>query len=528
MPQTSFPMMRAIAMCIWLGGLGLLIMIATAPTGGAFIYALDDPYIHLALAESILEGGFGVNPGDYAAASSSMIYPYLLAGFMIIGIADMAPLIINITAMGTALWLGMRFVAKDVLDGIPAATPFALGLFLVLPFLMGGFHLPLAGMEHTLHILTVTMGLIGLVRTYEKDKPDLLLLLAIVFMPLIRFEAVAYAGALLVALILWRHYLAALVCLILLVCAFGLYADFMASHGLPLLPSSVMSKSDLASGAGGLLTTIAYNLRDAFLDRQGVFLFIAVAALVGAVPVTLRQLVNRPFVIIRTSLPLMIILTSGAALCAHILAGAYGWFGRYELYAFVLGWLSLLFLYRESLRNIAVGGAGLAQIALLAAMLVTAGNYINLIRLAAKAGPTIYDQQVQMHRFITDIHPVPVAVNDLGRVAYQNDNYVLDLWGLGSEPVRKARANGTFDAAFVDQLAQTHDVQFAMIYEQYFEGAIPSHWHKVAELTRSTMISEVGQTVSFYTTVPTPDIKDKLTRFGVSLPDRVTLEIMAD
>ncbi len=105
---------------------------------------------------------------------------------------------------------------------------------------------------------------------------------------------------------------------------------------------------------------------------------------------------------------------------------------------------------------------------------------------------------------------------------------MLDLWGLGSEAVRLARTTGDFNAAFVDKIAQQHDVQFAMIYEQYFEGAIPAHWHKVAELTRSTMISEVGQTVSFYTTVPTPDIKDRLTRFGASLPDRVTLDILID
>lgn len=526
MPQSSFPMMRAIALSLWLGGLGLLIMIATAPTGGAFIYALDDPYIHLAIAETILDGGFGVNPGDYAAASSSMIYPYLLAGFMLVGISDMAPLIINIAAMGAALWLAMRFVAKDVLDGIPAAAPFAFGLFVVLPFLFGGFHLPLAGMEHSAHILTIVMALVGLVRTHMNNKPHTLLIAAIILMPLLRFEGVAYAGALIVGLIFWRHYLAALGCAIVLVGAFGLYSQFMISHGLPVLPSSVMSKSDLASGSGGVVTTIAYNLRDAFLDRQGAFLFLGIAGLIGAVPVTLRQLVNRPFTTLQNSLPLMIILTSGAALSAHILAGAFGWFGRYELYAFVLGWLSLLYLYREFLRNMAVDGMGLAQIALFIAMLVTAGNYINLIRLAAKAGPTIYDQQVLMHRFITDIHPVPVAVNDLGRVAYQNDNYVLDLWGLGSEPVRVARANGTFDVDFVDQLAQQHDVQFAMIYAQYFEGAIPAHWHKVATLTRTTMISEVGQTVSFYTTVPTPDIKDKLTRFQASLPNRVTLEIL--
>ena len=38
---------------------------------GVFEYPLDDVYIHLAMAEGIVAGGYGVNPGEPASAASS-------------------------------------------------------------------------------------------------------------------------------------------------------------------------------------------------------------------------------------------------------------------------------------------------------------------------------------------------------------------------------------------------------------------------------------------------------------------------
>jgi hypothetical protein len=69
-------------------------------TGGHLIYSLDDPYIHLSVAENILRGGYGVNWEEYLAPCSSILYPFLLVPFVAIGIGTFAPLIINALAMG--------------------------------------------------------------------------------------------------------------------------------------------------------------------------------------------------------------------------------------------------------------------------------------------------------------------------------------------------------------------------------------------------------------------------------------------
>src|SRR5829696_3748249 len=44
-------------------------------TGFASVYSLDDPYIHLAVAEEILRGNYGVNPDEAASARTSALVP---------------------------------------------------------------------------------------------------------------------------------------------------------------------------------------------------------------------------------------------------------------------------------------------------------------------------------------------------------------------------------------------------------------------------------------------------------------------
>ena len=48
---------------------------------GLLVYTLDDPYIHLALAENIKQGHYGINISEFSAPSSSPLWPFILAPF---------------------------------------------------------------------------------------------------------------------------------------------------------------------------------------------------------------------------------------------------------------------------------------------------------------------------------------------------------------------------------------------------------------------------------------------------------------
>ena len=72
------PSRRAIA--LYLALVGILLWLSLARTGGMFVYAQDDPYIHLALARTLADHGvWGIRPTEFASASSSPLWTLLLA-----------------------------------------------------------------------------------------------------------------------------------------------------------------------------------------------------------------------------------------------------------------------------------------------------------------------------------------------------------------------------------------------------------------------------------------------------------------
>jgi hypothetical protein len=223
---------------------------------------------------------------------------------------------------------------------------------------------------------------------------------------------------------------------------------------------------------------------------------------------------------------------------AHLAAGRYGWFSRYEIY--VLGGVVAVALYLwrgwlRSLVEVAPWPAALAAITL-PTILVTAPHYVYTTLLTPVAANNIYEQQFQMHRFATEYHRAPVAINDLGLVSYRNPYYVLDLYGLGSEEARRARTRETLrpPAAVMAEMAARHDVGLAMIYDQWFKDAtrdaIPKTWTRIATLHLSRpAISADHPEVIFYSTAPSRQAETiaQLRRFGATLPPRVRLEMLS-
>ncbi len=83
------------AYVIFLVSFIMLLSLSLILTDGNLIYSLDDPYIHLALAENILKGHYGVNLSEFSSPSSSILWPFLLAPFQAIDEYAVTPLILN-------------------------------------------------------------------------------------------------------------------------------------------------------------------------------------------------------------------------------------------------------------------------------------------------------------------------------------------------------------------------------------------------------------------------------------------------
>ncbi|MCD6587216.1 MAG: hypothetical protein J7K88_01555, partial [Candidatus Fermentibacteraceae bacterium] len=111
---------------------------------GQFVYTLDDPYIHLALAENIAGGHYGINSSEFAAPSSSVLWPFLLVPFSALSYAYLLPVFFNAVFSLLTVVLLSRFYGQGGM---------LLSVVSVFAFNLTG--LVYTGMEHSLQLLAV-------------------------------------------------------------------------------------------------------------------------------------------------------------------------------------------------------------------------------------------------------------------------------------------------------------------------------------------------------------------------------------
>ena len=437
------------------------------------VYSLDDPYIHLALARRILHGHYGINPGEFAAPSSSILWPFLLAPFAFTRLVEFLPLVINLGALVVAVWWLRRWLETWL-------SPWgALGATAALAFALNLYGLVLTGMENSLQVTLAIIVALSLMRERPGERLGWPFWLSVVLLPLIRYEGLAISLPVLAYLVLSPgHRAPALVAGALIVGVVLGFSLFLHSHGVGLLPSSVLAKSGLEMLQKlPRLATLWNNI-----EQQLFFLVIGLfAAVLFVREGRLREAV-------------LLVL---APTVAHLLFGRYGWFGRYHIY--FAAWIVILFVT-------VYARAGLARLRFLSAALAVWFGYASLDSMIATlttplASRNIADQQKQMAIIARDYLDEPVAVNDLGFVSFYAPRYLLDLGGLASYEALQAHADPASEAWIADLMAR-HHVEQAMVYDGMFPRR-PANWIRVATLHLPRPWVAVGDDkVAFYSTSP--------------------------
>ncbi len=139
---------------------------------------------------------------------------------------------------------------------------------------------------------------------------------------------------------------------------------------------------------------------------------------------------------------------------------------------------------------------GLTTLAMAGGVL-TYGPYIpnNLANMRA-----IHLQHAEMARFAKAHVQGPVAVNDLGYVAWANPDYVLDWWGLASSEALSFRQAGDCKA-WQSELADQHGVRVAMIYDTWLDCPLAEQgWVRLGSLWTDDAAGAFlgGPEVAFY------------------------------
>lgn len=502
----------------------VLIAMTLAKTGGVWEYALDDVYIHLAMSEQLWQGGYGVNSGEFASASSSILYSYLLAPFSPFGFHAYWPLVLGLAGLGASaiLWARLLVFASD---GASGAMRWALIALAALgPLFLGWPSMALIGMEHMLHIMVTLMALVGLLQFARDGRIGSLLIAGIVLNPVLRFEGMAIAVVVSAVVFFGGRKLAGVGLLIAAIIPLGAHFALMSQLGLDMLPNSVNAKAAIAGGGEGLDEVSSWVKAKLALvitasSPSGrmllVTLFVAVFGLVLA-----RGFVTGPYRLIGIALVL--------GVAAHAFLGQAIWFYRYEVYiwTFAVGAGAVL------LSKVTFANARLGQ--MIPAMFVLAVFYggahypHTAFKYVPAGGAAIYAQQRQMSNFVEGYWKAPVAVNDLGHVAYRNPHYVLDLWGLASSQALNSRLRGT-DPMWADKLAAKYDVKAALIYKRWMNKHIPPSWIEVAQLRLEIPLATLGNNIVSVYAVRLDAVEPlqiALKAFEPTLPEAASLKFL--
>jgi len=509
-PITTLSDNRMITLAL-IVGLGIFLVLELAGlslTDGVFVYLLDDPYIHLSMAEQIAAGGYGINPGEYASADSSILFPILLLPFAGTAFHAYLPLIYNALGLAIALIL----LAKIILESGLTDKIFVPFIILFAPVALNFQGIALLGMEHMLHIDTVLMALLGLMRWLKTGRLNALLIIAILVGPLLRYEALGLSLALSFALMFHGHKKAGIALALGALAPVVSFGFWLQSIGLSFLPNSVLAKSAFSGpDTNPLWAIISYNFSK-YGNLPFALSFVAVG--LGLLAVSVWTWKDR-----RTR---VLALIAAAIALGHAVFGKFGWANRYEIYALVYVSTTIMVIAAPMLSH-----GYIWKLLVILALGLGAAKYGTFAVLSGINGPAnIYSQQWQMAR-IARLWDGPVLANDIGLLSYGNSNKIIDLYGLASKEALEARRSRA-PAGWPNRMAIEENAGLAMIYDNWFAKDLEEGWARVAYLDLQVPVPFIGPRVSIYATSPdmVAPVRALLGEFSSTLPRYAKLEMV--
>jgi len=497
---------------------------------GRFIYPVDDAYIHLQLAKNLAQHGtWGVNPGSFGSASSSLLYTLILAALSaVFGASAYLPLAVNSAAAIVLLVALHRWLREQGLGaGAQLLALLLIIFFTPVPVLV------LSGMEHTLQCLFSFLFLAAFGRWMNSDAPGPLprqLVLWAVLTATIRYEGLFLVGAACLALAWRRRWTTAFILGAISAVPVLLFGIYSVAKGSYFLPNSVLIKSGAAGlSGGGLVSGIGRIIIEKFTVAASGITLLATQRLL--ILLALVFLVFAPF-IRRHRGYCYFLLPLALAAAAHLALADTGKFYRYEAYLVLCSvaitvvllvragsavWSGQAIIYRIVL----VGFAGLLALPL---VMRSAAAFAK----SKRACLNIYEQQYQMAQFVHRYHASDgLAANDIGAVSYFNQVRLLDLWGLASIDVARSRQRGYWGGPYLDSLARNRHIKLAIVYDSWMPRDLLSRWTKVGTWIIPDNVVCGDDTVSFYAIDPldAPQLKKELLEYQPLLPHEVSSSI---
>jgi hypothetical protein len=493
-----------VLLMLWLA-LGGLLVLSMRHNGGHFVYGLDDPYIHMAMAKSVaLHHVWGIDSSGFTSSSSSPVWTAALGlAFTLVGIRDTIPFAFNVAIGSFLLYVVARILARARLSDTWTFVALALVAFATpLPALVFG------GQEHILHVLLVIVFVDTAARFVADDvepgaKPRLAALAGLAaLLPVTRYEGLYAVGLVTMLLLLRRHWREAAVVAVAGALPVTIYGAISVAQGWYFLPNSVLVKANRPDfgSLNGALESLGY-LAYQSLNRLPAVAFPACAAIALLALAAWRT----RWAHARLMLWLFLAMTLAQLQFSQLKSF---WLYRYEAYVIALGVVSVAVAGWASLSEVlrARTGPGRTLAGALLALLVVASPlaYRAVVSLAIipTATANIYDQQYQMGLFLGRYYAgTAVALNDIGAATYLSDARCVDLAGLANLQIARARFASNLSTADYDDITRDAGARIAIVFDHWFSGiGLPPTWVRVATWTIPNARVVSSDTVTFYAT----------------------------
>jgi len=505
---------------------------------GHLIYALDDSYIHMAMAKNFAQHGvWGVTKYNFTSLSSSLLWTLMLSLFyFLFGPNEITPFILNVIFGISVSILSYVFLRKfKVRPWLTLIFLLAVVFFTPLPALV------FCGQEHILHLLITICFFYFSARVLSREKITIrelsLLPVLAALLTMSRYEGLFLIFVVCCLFVVKRKPLYGLLLGGLGVLPVTVYGLLSVSRGWYFLPNSVLLKGNIPdlSSLDGAIKLLGWTSLTKVLSTHHV-LFLIMPVLLMYI---LRFNKQKGFWENKQLMAAIFVLVT----FLHMQFAKTGWFFRYEAYIVCLGILVAGILLSEFLpqesklrinsfrksfsngvsKNIIPKYAAAVLLIFFTIGHLTLRGFNSLIAIP-KATTNIYQQQYQMGLFLKEFYEgQTVIANDVGAINYLADIKCLDIDGFGSIEITRVSRKRQISAREVFSLAKSRQAKVALIYDAFHGQKVPRQWIKVAQWTILNNIVCASHTVSFYAVDPSEfnNLIKNLRLFSSRLPKDV-------
>ncbi len=508
-----------------------LLILSLNKNQGHLVYPLDDAYIHMAMAKNaVLHHVWGVTRYEFTSSTSSPLWTLLLAvTYLIFGVNELSPLILNVLFGTLAILVSYLFLKKNI--GSRAM------IFVILLFAVFAAPLPaltIAGMEHILHTLLSLCFVylsIEVLSTFAKP-PQKYYALLIILSPLVttvRYEGTFLVFVVCVLLLFQRKVLYAITLGTVALLPVIIYGLWSISNGWYFFPNSVLLKGHVPSLSLKEIVDLLDLQTPYKTQANGHILSLLIVSLFLLLFIYRRK--DKSFDGKKYANLIFV-----GCLLLHMQLASTGWFYRYEAYLVLLGIVVISISVNALLPEKfvwKVSDVGLpyyAALFLLILVLVNPFRYraIGSLMVTPQAATNIYEQHYQMGLFFKRFYQGrTVAVNDIGAVCWLADIRLLDLWGLGNMETARLRLKKTYTTEQIYSIAKQQGVTIAIAYDPWFEtdeiGGLPPQWVAIGKWRILNNIATAYNIVTLYAVDPSArgELVQNLMRFAKELPPDV-------